>query len=150
MVSGDINSIKSREDRRGKDNISRALEMEEFRSFIDNMKLLDVQVLGNVFTWIKPNGKACSRLDCILLSEGLISKWGVVAQEVGKRDTLNHKPVWLKSSGWIGALKFLRSINSGMNMRKSNRMCKRNGTRLFPKVVKLMFSRRNSIYLAIL
>ncbi|XP_058768539.1 uncharacterized protein LOC131642278 [Vicia villosa] len=72
--------------------------MEEFGSFIDRMEVVDVQPIGSIFTWIKPNGKACSRLDRILLSEELVSIWGVVAQETGLRNISDHKPVWLKSS----------------------------------------------------
>ncbi|XP_058775500.1 uncharacterized protein LOC131649760 [Vicia villosa] len=98
VIGGDFNSIKNRDERRGKESLRRDVEMGEFGSFIENMELIDTQIIGGSFTWIKPNGKACSRLDRILVSEGLISKWGVVAQEVGNRDILDHKPVWLKSS----------------------------------------------------
>lgn len=98
MVGGDFNSIKIIEERRGNENSNRRFEMKEFSYFIENMLLVDVQVLGNIFTWIKPNRKACSRLDRILLSEGMVINWGVVAQEVGLRDISDHKHAWLKSN----------------------------------------------------
>ncbi|XP_058771389.1 uncharacterized protein LOC131644810 [Vicia villosa] len=98
VVGGDFNSIKNREKRRGVENFCRVHEMEEFKDFIENLEVIDVQVVGNIFTWIKPNGRASSRLDRIMLSEGLISCWDIVAQEVGKRDISDHKPVWTKSS----------------------------------------------------
>ncbi|XP_058774430.1 uncharacterized protein LOC131648711 [Vicia villosa] len=78
VVRGDFNSVKKREERRGKENHRRGIEMEEFKCFIENMELIDMQ--------------AESRLDRILLSGGLISKWDVVAQDVGKRDVSDHKP----------------------------------------------------------
>lgn len=37
-------------------------------------------------------------LDRILLSEGLITRWEVVAQEVKRRELSDHKLVWTKSS----------------------------------------------------
>ncbi|XP_058783968.1 uncharacterized protein LOC131658719 [Vicia villosa] len=98
VVGGDFNSVKNREERRGKENHSRGVEMEEFKCFIETMELVDLQVMGSLFTWIKPNGKAGSRLDRILLTGSLISNWEIVAQEVGMRDVSDHKPVWTKSS----------------------------------------------------
>ncbi|XP_058746958.1 uncharacterized protein LOC131619936 [Vicia villosa] len=98
VVGGDFYSIKNREERRDKESSYRRVEMEEFGGFIKSMMLVDIQVIGNLFTWLKPNGKACSRLDRILLSEDLVTTWGVVAQEMGMRDVSDHKPVWLKAS----------------------------------------------------
>ncbi|XP_058776246.1 uncharacterized protein LOC131650555 [Vicia villosa] len=98
VIAGDFNSVKNKEERRGKENSKRGTEMVEFGEFLDKLELVDVQALGNMFTWIKPNGKAGSRLDRILLSEELIHKWGVVAQVVGNRDISDHKLVWLKAS----------------------------------------------------
>lgn len=72
--------------------------MEDFKVFIENLELVDMQLIGGMYTWIKPNGRAGSRLDHIMLTDGLISKWDIVAQEVGKRDISNHKHVWTKSN----------------------------------------------------
>lgn len=54
---GDFNSITSYEEKRGVEGVSRLVEMEEFKAFINNMELFDIQVSGSLFTWIKPNGK---------------------------------------------------------------------------------------------
>lgn len=85
--------------------------MEEFRAFISNMELTDLQVLGSLFTWVQPNGKACSRLDRTLLSEDLINRWEVLAQKVGSRDLSDHKPVWTKSCKTEWAPKAFRVLN---------------------------------------
>lgn len=94
---GDILSIKNREERMGKENHCRTVKMEEFKNFIENMKLIDIQVIGSLFTWMKPNGNAVIIIYLIFPSNELISKWDVVAQEVGKRDLSDHKLVWIKT-----------------------------------------------------
>ncbi|XP_058757968.1 uncharacterized protein LOC131631204 [Vicia villosa] len=98
VVRGDFNSIKNRKERRGVENTNRDSEMKEFKGFIESLEVIDVQVVGNMFSWIKPNGNARSRLDRILLSEWHICRWDIVAQEVGKRDVSDHKLVWTKTS----------------------------------------------------
>ncbi|GAU16661.1 hypothetical protein TSUD_326110 [Trifolium subterraneum] len=70
--------------------------LPEFNSFIDNMELIDVPYIGKKFTWYNTDGMRRSRLDRILLSEGLISDWGVIAQRVWDRDISDHCPVWLE------------------------------------------------------
>ncbi|XP_058741524.1 uncharacterized protein LOC131613903 [Vicia villosa] len=97
IVGGDFNSVKVREERRGKSQ-SNLAEMEEFAKFIELLELVDLPIVGNKFSWISSNGNARSRLDRILLSEGIIESWKVVAQMSGKRDISDHRPIWIKSS----------------------------------------------------
>ncbi|XP_058757340.1 uncharacterized protein LOC131630577 [Vicia villosa] len=97
IIGGDFNAIKKGEERRGKVQSSR-VEMEEFSKFIELMEVVDLPMLGNKFTWLNSNGRARSRIDRILLSEGIIKLWNAVAQVTGKRDVSNHRPVWVKSS----------------------------------------------------
>lgn len=70
-------------------------EMEDFNRFIIDMELVDLHVLGNEFTWCSSDGSAKSRLNKILVSEGLISKWNIVVQQIGLRDISDHKLVWI-------------------------------------------------------
>ena len=44
-------------------------EMEEFNNFILEMELLDNQLVGRRFTWVRPNGTAMSRLDRFLVTD---------------------------------------------------------------------------------
>ncbi|XP_058749275.1 uncharacterized protein LOC131622266 [Vicia villosa] len=90
IIGGDFNAIKLGEERKGKSQSNRG-EMEEFVKFIELMKLVDLPLVGNKFTWINSNGKARSRLDRILLSEGIIDHWKVVAQVAGRRDVFDHR-----------------------------------------------------------
>lgn len=72
--------------------------MEEFTNFIELVEVVDLLVLGNKFTWINSNCKANSRIDRILLSEGIINLWKILAPVTGNRDILDHRPVWVKAS----------------------------------------------------
>ncbi|XP_058740908.1 uncharacterized protein LOC131613239 [Vicia villosa] len=97
IIGGEFNSVKNKKERSGKSESSSS-EMEDFAKFIDLMEVVDSPLIKNKFTWISANGKIRSRLDRILLSAGVIDLWNVVAQECGKRDTSDHRPVWLKTS----------------------------------------------------
>lgn len=45
-------------------------DIVDFAAFISRMDLLDLPLLGRLFTWYRPYGIAMSRLDHILISEG--------------------------------------------------------------------------------
>ncbi|MCH88921.1 transposon TX1 putative protein, partial [Trifolium medium] len=87
---GDFNSVVSSNERKGMDLGRSGSEMNEFRVFIDRMKLIDVPLAGKKYTWFSADGKKRSRLNRFLMSEGLLSVWGVVSQKVGDRDILDH------------------------------------------------------------
>lgn len=61
------------------------LELVEFGEFIYDMDLLDLQVVGNKFTWFNVVGNLMSRLDRFLIYEGLADKWKIKGQIIGKR-----------------------------------------------------------------
>lgn len=66
-----------------------------FGSFIEDMELVDVLVLGKKFSYFGKDGKSMSRIDRFLLSEGLVTRWGVKAKWIGDRDISDHCPAWL-------------------------------------------------------
>ncbi|XP_058747124.1 uncharacterized protein LOC131620122 [Vicia villosa] len=111
IIGGDFNAIKSREERKGK-TVSSGGEMEEFAKFIELMEGVDLPVIGKKFTWINSNEKARSRIDRILLSEGIINRWKVVAQVTGNRDISDHMPVCVKSSNLYWGPKPFKVFNS--------------------------------------
>lgn len=86
---GEFNATKPREERRGRSYSHRRIETEELGCFIDLMELVDLPIVGNKFTWINSNGKY-SRIDRFLLSEGIVNKWKIVAQETRNNDILDH------------------------------------------------------------
>ncbi|MCI69330.1 endonuclease/exonuclease/phosphatase family protein, partial [Trifolium medium] len=46
--------------------------MNAFREFVEVMAVVDLPVLGNKFSWFSSDGKAMSRLDRFLISEGFL------------------------------------------------------------------------------
>ncbi|KAI5412725.1 hypothetical protein KIW84_057383 [Lathyrus oleraceus] len=73
LIGGDFNADKSELERKGKGRSS-------------SVKLVDMPVMRNRFTWYNSSGTFKRRLDIILLSDQLIRKWKVVAQKVGGRN----------------------------------------------------------------
>ncbi|XP_058754723.1 uncharacterized protein LOC131627880 [Vicia villosa] len=96
IIGGDFNAIKVGVERVRRVRANR-LEMEEFSRVIELLEVVDLPVVGNKFTWINSNGKLKSRIDRILLSEGIINLWKIVAQVTGNRDISDHRPVWIKA-----------------------------------------------------
>ncbi|XP_057418204.1 uncharacterized protein LOC130712385 [Lotus japonicus] len=68
-IGGDFNAVRTSLERRG-EAISQTYgrrESDEFNSFIIQMELFDIPILGKRFKWFRPNGKAMSRLDRFLI-----------------------------------------------------------------------------------
>lgn len=76
---GDFNAIKNRSERRGTSLISQDSYNVEFQSFIDELDLIDLPVLGKKFTWFRPDGSAMSRLDRFLVTEEWANLWSLSA-----------------------------------------------------------------------
>lgn len=70
--------------------------MIDFIEFIENMDSIYVQVLGNKFTWFNLNGSAMRRIYRFLLTNGLIDKWKIGGQMVGRRDFSYYCPIRIK------------------------------------------------------
>ncbi|XP_058742235.1 uncharacterized protein LOC131614691 [Vicia villosa] len=79
-VGGDFNSISHVEERRGLSNRN-SIDINSFKSFLEDLDLVDPPVVGGKFSWQNSNGKAMSRIDRFLLSESLMEDWKVGAQE---------------------------------------------------------------------
>jgi hypothetical protein len=63
-VIGDFNAVLYPEERRdlSAETFSN-LEMRGFRSFLEDVDLIDLPILGRRFTWYHANGVAMSRID---------------------------------------------------------------------------------------
>ncbi|XP_058762559.1 uncharacterized protein LOC131635939 [Vicia villosa] len=92
---GDFNEVLRKEERIGEGVPRFTKGMEEFRSFVNSMELIDLNCVGGKFTWFKDNGKAFSRIDRFLLSKKLIEDWEVCDQRIDKRDFSDHAPIRL-------------------------------------------------------
>jgi hypothetical protein len=63
-VLGDFNSVKDPSERRGSSLLSsggRGTEMREFNEFLDDVELIDLPLIGRIFSWCHANGVAMSR-----------------------------------------------------------------------------------------
>lgn len=91
-----FNVVRNMLETRGRDNSCMEAEMEDFNSFIDELEVVDIPVVGNMFTWYNSDCRPKSGLDRFLGSEGIISRWKILGQVTGLRDISDHKPIWIK------------------------------------------------------
>jgi exonuclease III len=102
-VLGDFNVVRRRDERRGVNAEASAvqiLEMFLFNSFLWEMDMEDLNVLGRRFTWYHPNGRSMSRIDRMLNSEEWARVWGENALWVMPRDVSDHCPLVLQNGVW--------------------------------------------------
>lgn len=97
-MAGDFNAVTDSKERRGGTGLFDRREIIGFNQFITDMKLIDVPVLGKMFTWFSGDRRVRSRLDRFLITEELISNWQIAGQWVGDRDISDHRPIWLTCS----------------------------------------------------
>jgi hypothetical protein len=68
-IVGDFNSVLNTNERRGvRANNTTTSEMVEFGSFVRELEMIDMPLLGRQYTWFHNNGITMSRLDRILIS----------------------------------------------------------------------------------
>ncbi|XP_058776769.1 uncharacterized protein LOC131651118 [Vicia villosa] len=97
IIGGDFNAVKKRSERFGHGEGRSNVEWREFNEFIEESGLVDVPCRGKKFSWFSGDGKSKSRIDRFLVSDSIVSSWGVVGQLIGSRDISDHCPVWLIS-----------------------------------------------------
>ncbi|KAL8522424.1 hypothetical protein ACS0TY_012536 [Phlomoides rotata] len=105
---GDFNAVLGAHERISScapNNISCA----EFRSFIEQELLFEVEVAGSAFTWASRRstfGLIASKLDRVLAHEGFIDHWDSVSATVLARAGLDHHPLLLHCA--MGPLNIVR------------------------------------------
>src|ERR1044072_6672323 len=96
-VAGDFNAVRYSSERRGThsqgDGGGGGREMEGFNEFIDMMEIHDIPLIGRKYTWVRPNGKAMSRLDRFLVSQEWLDRWPGSSQAALKGDVSDHFPL---------------------------------------------------------
>jgi exonuclease III len=101
-ILGDFNSVCRSGERRGANeevNPSQREEIILFNTFLREVDLEDLNLLGRRFTWFHPNGRAMSRIDRVLISEEWANLWGDSSLWVLPRDVSDHCPLILKEAG---------------------------------------------------
>lgn len=102
-ILGDFNTVGCSDERRGVSEEVTSSQREEiiiFNSFLREMEMEDLNVLGRRFTWYHPNGKSMSRIDRVLISKEWGNLWGDSFLWVLPRDVSDHCPIILKDAGW--------------------------------------------------
>ena len=90
-LCGDFNVARSRSERKGiRDRADQSREIVGFNNFIDTNALLDLPIVGKIFTWFKANGSAKSRLDRVLVLEEWLDEWPMSKQYVQKLEVFDH------------------------------------------------------------
>lgn len=95
IFGGDFNAVKKREERVGCSLASNLAKRRDLSEFIEGSGLVDVPCNGKKYSWYGGYGISKSRVDRFLVSNSIISSWGVVGQFIGKKDVSDHFPVWL-------------------------------------------------------
>lgn len=67
--------------------------MIEFITFIVEMEIIDLPVLGGNFNWHKVDGSIMSMLDRFLISEPLLKSWNLDCQYASYGDISDHNPL---------------------------------------------------------
>ena len=62
------------------------------------MGMIDLPMVGQLYTWFNGDGRSMSRIDHFIVTKKLIQLWGITSQWVGVRDIPYHYPVVLKGS----------------------------------------------------
>ncbi|XP_058783622.1 uncharacterized protein LOC131658332 [Vicia villosa] len=86
IIGGDFNSIKVRNERRGRVVAANYNEMNLFVSFIEESRLVDIPCKEKKFTWYSGDEMSMSRIDRFLISDDVINDWGWWDKVEGRGD----------------------------------------------------------------
>ncbi|XP_058758254.1 uncharacterized protein LOC131631478 [Vicia villosa] len=93
---GRLQCYKKMNEQIGSSIDSNASKRREFLDFIEGSGLVGVPCKGKKFSWYIGDGRAKSRIDRFLVSDAIVSLWGVVGKIIDIRDVSDHCPVWLE------------------------------------------------------
>ncbi|AES65125.1 endonuclease/exonuclease/phosphatase family protein [Medicago truncatula] len=74
-VCGDFNSVRTKEEIRGRSVVFRQLDADNFNNFIDNSFPIDLPICGTLFTWYRGDGISMSRIDRFFVSAKWCDSW---------------------------------------------------------------------------
>ncbi|XP_027335416.1 uncharacterized protein LOC113849603 [Abrus precatorius] len=95
-ILGDFNAVRQVKESKGCQTNHGVSEMDGLNSFIQEMELVDLPLVGKKFTWIKGDASIMSRLDRVLVSSSWLDYWGDGFIQVLSRDVSDHCPIILK------------------------------------------------------
>ncbi|GJT53905.1 RNA-directed DNA polymerase, eukaryota [Tanacetum coccineum] len=94
IVMGDFNEVRIQEERFG--SIFNAQRVAAFNSFISLGGLVEVSSGGYLFTWSHKSASKMSKLDCFLISEGLMRSCPNIYAITLDRYLSDHRPIVLR------------------------------------------------------
>lgn len=124
-IVGDFNSIRNEHERVGRGERVDSRDIDCFDEFILQSNLIDLPLIGQKFTYYRPDGTCKSRLDRMLFNEEWIKKWPDLNLRSLGRTISDHCPIFLQSStkdwgpkpfkfinGWISHPEFASMVKS--------------------------------------
>ncbi|XP_019427125.1 PREDICTED: uncharacterized protein LOC109335447 [Lupinus angustifolius] len=93
---GDFNVVRSIYERSCESGQGCRREDRLFNSWIGEMELIDLPLIGRSFTWFHPGNSSMSRVDRFLLSPDWLNAWPNSTQWALNREFSNHCPVILR------------------------------------------------------
>nr|GEY70782.1 putative RNA-directed DNA polymerase, eukaryota, reverse transcriptase zinc-binding domain protein [Tanacetum cinerariifolium] len=95
ILFGDLNTVLHEYKRPG--SLFSRIEAEHFNAFLDSTGLIDLPIRGRHFTWMNKAGKKLSKLDCFLISEGVMEDIPDIKFTVIERLWSDYSPILLHS-----------------------------------------------------
>ncbi|XP_072071906.1 uncharacterized protein [Arachis hypogaea] len=105
---GDFNEIVHVEER--KDAASLPRSAEDFKSWIQDMQLVDLLLTNQKFTWFR--GRSCSRIDRALVNVEWLDEFPATRVRGGPRDLSDHCPIIVEDNKQRGSPRPFRSLHS--------------------------------------
>ncbi|XP_016196283.1 uncharacterized protein LOC107637374 [Arachis ipaensis] len=105
---GDFNEITQLEDRKGINSLP--VSAVEFKDWIQDMELVDLELTDRLFTWFR--GESCSRIDRALVSLEWLEVFPETRLRGGPRGLSDHCPLIMEASQVRGGPRPFRSLDS--------------------------------------
>ncbi|XP_057719513.1 uncharacterized protein LOC130933932 [Arachis stenosperma] len=105
---GDFNEIVNMEERRGATSLT--VSAAEFKSWIQDMELVDLVISDCLFTWFR--GQSCIRIDRVLASLEWLEVFPEIRLRSGPRGLSDHCPLIMETSRIRGGPRPFRSLDS--------------------------------------
>ncbi|XP_057733783.1 uncharacterized protein LOC130948945 [Arachis stenosperma] len=105
---GDFNEILQIEDRKGATSLP--VSAEEFKSWVQDMELVDLPLNDRKFTWFK--GQSCSKIDRVLVTIEWVEEFPDIRLNGGPRGLSDHCPLIMETTRASGGPRLFRSLDS--------------------------------------
>ncbi|KAL8470805.1 hypothetical protein ACS0TY_033399 [Phlomoides rotata] len=96
-IIGDFNSVRNCKERAGKGDGTENRDMREFENYIRQWGVVELPLIGKMYTWYRPDGTCKSRLDRMMVNSEWLGKWpDQVLKGLGWSFS-DHRPIYIES-----------------------------------------------------